>query len=182
MENEVTKVEATETTKVTETTPQEKEKVKSSEVLRELSKKYGVNLFEPDGIKAFEDMVAKKEVEADTWKSKHNTLEATYNSTSKQIEDYKVQIEALGMGFKRENLDEVMALAKVNTKEGQSIVEGLKVVKSKYGNVFGSGNIGTQKRDLGGEQPDQPRNEVEKYMAQSPAVQAWKRQQEKMKK
>lgn len=178
---QVEEVQETETVKegTTETSTETK-KPNPTEVLRELSKQFSVNLFDEGGLEALNGKLAERET---LFKEKEIKLEEELKkSFTQKEEEYKVQIEALGMGFTRENLDEVLALAKVNAKD-QPITEGLKVVKEKYGSVFTvQGDIGVQFGDLKGDKPDVPRTEQEKYLANNPTYQAYLKQQQKLKK
>jgi DNA-binding transcriptional regulator YhcF (GntR family) len=177
--------------KVVETTPastetQIQEKVKSSEVLRELSKKYGINMFEPDGIKAFEDMIAHKDVQLETTSKKYTELETQHKLFTEKQQEYQVKIEALQSGFMWKDetqYKELLALAKVNTKEGQTLADGFKVIKEKYKAMFSQNkDMGIQFSDVRGDQPDVQKTEQEKYLGTSQAVRKWQAQQAKYKK
>ena len=167
--------------------PQSQEvKIKSSDVLRELSKKYGINMFEPDGIKAFEDMIAKKDVLLDTTSKKYTELETQHKLFTEKEQEYQVKIEALQSGFMWKDetqYKELLALAKVNTQEGQTLADGFKVIKEKYKAMFSQNkDMGIQFSDVRGDQPDVQKTEVEKYLGSSQAVRKWQAQQAKYKK
>lgn len=170
-ENTQEKVVETEVEEQKETT-EETHKVKSSEVLRELSKTFAVNLFDENGLTMLKEKLDNKDNE-------YNMTKAQLDETLKNVElfqqkeqDYQVRLAALELGFKSEQLDEVLALARVNVKEGQTINDGLKAVKEKYGGVFvGNKNIGLQMNDLKGDKPNLPRTEQERYLANNPRVQ-----------
>lgn len=175
VETENTQEKVVEPEVVEETTKENTEethKVKSSEVLRELSKTFAVNLFDENGLTMLKEKLDNKDNE-------YNMTKAQLDETLKNVElfqqkeqDYKVRLAALELGFKSEQLDEVLALARVNVKEGQTINDGLKAVKEKYGGVFvGNKNIGLQMNDLKGDKPNLPRTEQERYLANNPRVQ-----------
>ena len=157
---EVEQVETKETETTTET------KKSSAEILRELSKLYGVNLFEQDGLQAFNDNITSIKTQLTTEKEAREKAEGAIKAFEQEKAETNVKIEALSLGFTSENLEEAIALAKVYAKDG-NIVDGLKKAKEKFGSVLG-GNIGTQFNDMKGEKPHVAKTEIEKYMAQNP--------------
>lgn len=151
-------------------------KVKPTEVLRELSKQFSVNLFE-DGATALIEKFGVKDTTIKTLEQQVQELTESSKLFTQKEQEYQVKIEALGMGFKADVLDEVMALAKVNIKDGQTLTDGLKAVREKYGSVFTvNKNIGTQHNDMKGEKPDLPKSEMEKYLASDPKYRAYNKQ------
>jgi hypothetical protein len=152
----------------------EVKKVNTTEVLRELSKTFSVSLFDEGGLQALKDKLATQENE-------RVTLTGRVEELSKKEQDYQVKIDALGLGFSSEQLEEVIALAKINAKDG-TLLDGLKAVKTKYGNIFvKTADIGTQHNDLHGNKPDVAKSEQERYLSQSTAVQQYQKQQQKNK-
>lgn len=181
--NELEQVETVETEKPQETQEQEVEKqetteeahdkkIKSSEVLRELSKTFSVNLFDENGLTMLKEKLDNKDNEYNMTKKQLEETLAKAELFQQKEQDYQVRLSALELGFKSDQLDEVLALAQVNTKEGETINDGLKAVREKYGAVFvGGKNIGLQHNDLKGDKPNLPRTEQEKYLADNPRVQ-----------
>lgn len=153
----------------------EAKKANPIEVLRELSKQYSVDLFKEGGLESLKSKWQENEKLLTTTKTDLDLLTKENENFSKVEESYKVQIEALGMGFSKDNLEEVMALAKVHAKDNP-IQEGLKIVKEKYANVFISKKkIGLQHNDMESDKPDIAKNEQEQYLANSKAYQAYNR-------
>jgi hypothetical protein len=183
MEEKVNVTPITEEVKV-ETPSQEEhgnqQKVKSSEVLREIAKEFSVNLFEENGLAMLKEKWGKTVQERDTYKTQADELTKKEELFAIKEQEYQVKLSALGLGFSSEQLDEVLALAKVNTKEGQTIDDGLKAVKEKYGSVFvANQNIGLQLNDIPGVKPDVPRTEQEKYLRDNPRVQYYNQKNKK---
>lgn len=151
-----------------------------NEVLRELSKMYSVNLFDENGLA---ELKTKQETQSGAQTSLQEKLDLLQKEQSlftEKEQAYQTKIEALALGFKQAQLDEVLALAKVNTKEGQTIADGLKIVKEKYGSVFATTtNIGIQHNDLKGDKLDIKKTEQEQYMSSSARVRAWEKAQKK---
>lgn len=144
--------------------------VKPTEVLRELSKQFGVNLFEESGVKNLQETITTIKNEANQWKEK-------WDITNKQLESIQLEKEALALGFKPDALTEAIALARVNIKDGQSVVDGLKVVQEKYAGVFTvTQDIGQIKNDGKHEKPPLKGSEVEEYMKTNPRIYGTKKQ------
>jgi hypothetical protein len=182
--NKVDVTPITEEVKVVENLSQEEHsnqpKVKSSEVLREIAKEFSVNLFEENGLTMLKEKWSNTVKERDTYKTQADELTKKEQLFAQKEQEYQIKLSALGLGFSSEQLDEVLALAKVNTKEGQTIDDGLKVVKEKYGSVFTvNQNIGLQMNDIKTVKPDLPRTEQERYLASNPRVQVWQKQNKK---
>jgi len=155
----------------------EAKKSNATEVLRELSKQFSVNLFEEGGLETLKGKWQEKETVLTSTKAELDTLSKEKSNFAQLENDYKVQIEALGMGFGQESLEEVLALAKVHAK-GNPIQDGLKIVKEKYGNVFTvAESIGLLHNDVKGDKPNVPRTEQERYMAQNPLYAHFEKQE-----
>jgi hypothetical protein len=166
----------------TQTDVKEVKKVNTTEVLRELSKTFSVSLFDEGGLQALKDKLAIQENEKKTLHERVDELSKKELLLIQKEQDYQVKIDALGLGFSSDSLDEVIALAKINAKDG-SLLDGLKAVKTKYGSVFvNTADIGTQHNDLQGKKPDVAKSEQERYLSQSKAVQQYQRQQQRLKK
>lgn len=166
----------------TETTTHEApKKVSPAEVLREISKRFSVNLFEDGGLTALDEKIASRDNEVNTYKTRVDELTKREQTFAEKEREYQTRIEALSLGFKPDALDEVLALAKVAAKD-QPIAEGLKLVREKYGNVFTvQTDIGIQQADRTGNKPDLPKNEQERYLAESRAVRQYQRTMKKIK-
>lgn len=146
------------------------------EVLREVAKLTGINLFD-EGAEPFKQKWNEQLETNKTLNGNVEDLTKREKELLKKEADYQVKIEALGLGFTPDSLDEVLALAKVHAKD-QPITVGLKAVKEKYGSVFATQpNVGLQHNDLQGDKPNIPRTEQEKYLANSKAYQQWQKMQ-----
>lgn len=159
-----------------------KQKSTSSEILRKMSSEFKVNLFEAGEVDKFLTSINEKNTTIETYKQKETewaTKQTEWQTQSelftKEKQDYQTKIDALGMGFSLDNLEEALALAKVNMKEGQTIADGLKVVKEKFGKMFIT-NVGIIHNNNNN---PQFKTEEEKYAESSPAMKAWKNQNKK---
>lgn len=143
--------------------------VNAKEVLRTLSKKFSVNLFDKEGLNQLEEKLNTQQTEYEEVTSKIKTYEEEIETQKKRESDYKFKISALAEGFSQDSLDEVLALAKVNTKDNETIQDGLKRVKEKFGSVLITAQeFGVQHNDINGDKPDVPKTEMEKFMADNP--------------
>lgn len=107
----------------------EEPKANKNELLRELSKEYGVNLFDADGIEEF-----KKYQE-----SKMSELE----KAQKELEEYKRELERtrlntlrLEYGLDEEKFDDFLVLAESQMNEDTTAQEAFKKTLDKYGDIF----------------------------------------------
>lgn len=107
----------------------EEPKSNRNELLRELSKEYGVNLFDADGIEEF-----KKYQE-----SKVSELE----KVQKELEEYKRELEKtrlntlrLEYGLDEEKFDDFLVLAESQMNEDTTAQEAFKKTLDKYGDIF----------------------------------------------
>jgi len=181
LENQVvtatTQIPQGEVTSVEQQTPTS---VKPSDVLRDLSKQFSVNLFDANGFSQLKEKLATQSQEYKTLQETVDALKGETQTLRQKEQDYQIHIEALGMGFKPETLTEVLALAKVNVNDGQSITDGLKAVKEKYGSVFVlQQQIGMQFNDIKGDKEKIAKTDQERYMSQSKAVQKWEKMNRK---
>ena len=154
MENENTVVETTtETIQTQEETPVVKQPTKA-ELLKELSKDLGFDAFNPKEVRkqfdALKEFQESQKTEQEKLQEKLAIYEAKENSFKTREDDYEARIAGLELGISSDKLADALALAKNNITDGQSIKEGLALVKEKYAEMFitkGTGQkivIGTQ--------------------------------------
>lgn len=136
---ETTEIEST----VTETEPiqvevkQEPKPLDKNQLLREMSKEYGVNLYSAEGLAEFKKFQDANKTEQEKLQDKLNSLEEKENEYKVKEQTYQAQIAALQLGISEDKLEDALALAKINMTEGQTIKQGLEAVKAKYGDTFG---------------------------------------------
>lgn len=142
MENNIQAVE-TETTQQNqvETKPEVQEvqapktesndKNKRNEILRELSKEMGLNLFEEDGLDKLRDKLSKDRETKEELNKKIQEYASKEDQFRNKEELLHKHVQALAEGFKLEDIEEVLALAAVYTKEGVTFEESLNKVKTK---------------------------------------------------
>lgn len=149
--------------------------VSSKDVVRQLSKEFGVNLYAEDGIAQLKQKIGTHQNEASIYKSKVEAYEKEIGEYKTKYSTLETQHEALKLGFPSDKLNDVIALANAKKKPDQTIVDGLQLVKQDYGHVFGlsgAGSIGI------GHQTPPPahKTEAERYMAKNPQYQRFLKQ------
>jgi len=128
------------------------------QILREMSKEYGVNLYSAEGLAKFKQFQDANKTEQEKLQDQLNSLTEKETEFKKKEESYQATIAALQLGISEDKLNDALALAKINMTDGQSIKDGLAAVKAKYGDTFSKVKstktevvIGTQHEEPNGE-------------------------------
>lgn len=145
-----------------ETTQVEEVKAPSkNEILRELSKEYGVNLFDADGLKQFKEFTESQKTDL---QKKEEALRAYEEEKaqwqSKQLE-YESKLKASEIGIAPDKLEDALRLANNDPNKLAEVVEKYPIFKTR-----GKVEIGLQ--DTTGNKPPSNNSEVEAYMAKNP--------------
>lgn len=131
--------ESTQTTQevLTQEQPTSEDKSKSkTEILREMSKEYGVNLFDAEGLAKFKEYQEAQKTEQEKLQEKLAQYKEEVNQTKQKVSQYEAQIAGLELGIPQDRLADALALAKTNMTEGQSIKESLEIIQNKYPESF----------------------------------------------
>lgn len=148
--------------------PESNDKNKRNEILRELSKEMGLNLFEEDGLDKLRDKLSKDKESKEELNKKiqeYATKEDQFRSKEELLHKH---VQALSLGFKLEDIEEVLALAAVYTKEGVTFEESLNKVKTKwYGNRNQSLELGLSFSDV---QNQEVLSDKDRYIQNSPLL------------
>lgn len=142
MENNIQAVETETTQQIQEETKPEVQEVqapktesndknKRNEILRELSKEMGLNLFEEDSLDKLRDKLSKDRESKEELNKKIQEYASKEDQFRNKEELLHKHVQALAEGFKLEDMEEVLALAAVYTKEGVTFEESLNKVKTK---------------------------------------------------
>ena len=180
MENE--QLETTETIVETETTPEtqvekieETKPLSKNDLLRDMSKEYGVNLFDAEGLAKFKEYQEAQKTEQERLQEKVESFNAEKLEFNTKIEAQEARIAGLELGIDTDKLNDAIALAKNNIKEGQSIRDGLKLIKEKYGDTFGKTKGTNTEVVVGTQQAEDMGTQVEL----DPALAAYLKQKDK---
>lgn len=161
--NEVKVEETTETpevkveeTKVETNEPTEKQPTRN-EILRELSKEHGVNLFDAEGLKQFKEYTESQKTEADKLQEQLSAYEEEKAQWQTEKLKYESQIKANELGVHPNNLEDVLKLADNDPNKIPDVVKKYPVFKSKEGIKIGVQDPSTH-------QEPTDKSEVEAYM------------------
>lgn len=134
-----------------------------NEILRELSKEYGVNLYEAEGLKQFKQFTESQKTELEKAQEKLSAYETEKNAwESKQLE-YESKLKASELGIKQDVLEDALKLA---GNDPNNLAEVIK----KYPMFVNSNQIkiGIQQRESN--KAPSGLTEAEQYMAQNPKL------------
>lgn len=135
----VIKEEIKEEVKTETETVQKQEEVKvptKQELLRELSKEHGINLFDAKGLTAFKVYQDAQKTEQERLVEQVDSFKEKENKFNSDTEVLQNKIAGLELNIPTDKLDDALALAKTNKTEGQSIKEALKAIQEKYKGMF----------------------------------------------
>ena len=130
------------------------------ELLRELSKEYGVNLFEADGIKQFKEYQESQKTETQRLQEQlesYKTKESEWKST--QLE-YQSKLKASELGIAQENLKDALKLAEGNPDNLVEVLKKYPMFKSNKGIRIGVTDPNNDNTPSG-------QTEKEQYMAKN---------------
>jgi len=128
-----------------------------NELLRELSKEYGISLFDAEGIQKFKEYQDSQKSEAQKLQEKAALYETEVNTYKSKTESLEVQIAAMRLGITEDKIQDAVVLAKAKKMENETIEQALARVQEAYGEVFGKSQakkqptsikVGTQINDL----------------------------------
>lgn len=144
----------------TETVKPEKTK---NELLRELSKEHGVNLFDVDGLKKFKEFTESQKSELEVAQSTIETLKqekAEWETTKQKWEN---ETKARELGINSEYLEDALKLANNDPNNLQSVLDKYPMFKEKKAITIGVTDPNNDNQPSG-------LSEAEKYMAQNPQI------------
>jgi hypothetical protein len=144
--------------------PKEEPKVPSkNELLRELSKEYGVNLFEPEGIQKFKDFQDSQKSAQEKLQEQLQAYETEKAELLKKQAEYEGKLKATELGIAQDKLEDALKLANGNPDNLVEVVKKYPIFKSTKGI-----NIGVQ--DPATFQEPKGNDEAAAYMANNPRL------------
>ena len=171
MAEEVKEV-VTETPEVTvEETPTEVnlEEVKAqtkNDIIRELSKELGVNVFEKEGMQQVKELLESQKTEQQKLQEKLQAYEEEKATWQKQELNYKTKLKASELGIHNDHLEDALKLAENDPEKLVEVVKKYPMFKTKEGITIGVQNpTGTK--------PPTNNTEAEAYMANDPRYRKW---------
>lgn len=132
-----------------------------NDLLRELSKEHGVNLFEPDGIKAFKEFQESQKSDLQKKEEALNSYKEKELSWQQKELEYQSKLEASKLNIPEENMNDALKLADNDpTKLAEIVKKYPMLVNASSGEV----RIGVQ--DPQSNSTPSGLSEAERYMAE----------------
>lgn len=138
----------------------EERKNMRNEIMREMSKEYGFNLFDADGIKSFKEFTENQKTDLE--KSQEVIKGFTEEKAKWESErlELNAKLQASALGIHQDNLEDALKLAGGDPSKLEEVVKKYPVFKSQEGI-----KIGVQQPS--GQTPPNGKTEVEQYMAEN---------------
>lgn len=126
----------TETVETQEVTPEEVKTPSKNDLLRDMSKEYGVNLFDAKGLQAFKEYQESQKSEAEKRAEEIQSLNERLKQYETDAKSKDFNLAALELGIPKEKFSEAKALSELEGIKGETVSERLADVKAKYGIMF----------------------------------------------
>lgn len=147
-----------------ETTKVDAEEIKTqtkTEVLRDLSKELGVNVFETEGLQKVKELIDSQKTEQEKMQEKLQTYEQERDQWQKEKTNYESKLKASELGIHPNNLEDALKLAEGNPDNLEKVIKKYPIFKSKEGVKIGMQNPNNN-------QEPTDKSEVEDYMSKNP--------------
>lgn len=132
-----------------------------TDILRDLSKEYGINLFDAKGVDEFKKFQEAQKTEQQKLTEQVKTYEAEKNAWSTEKLNYESKLEAIKLGIHPDYTEDALKLAGGDPTKLADVIKKYPIFKSKDGIKIGLTNP-TQTT------PPSGNSEVEAYMAADP--------------
>ena len=134
-----------------------------NEILRELSKEYGVNLFEAEGLQKYKEYVDSQKTEQDKMQEQLQEYEQEKSKWESERLNYESKLKATQLGINEDNLADVLKLADNDPNKIEEIVK-------KYPNFRSKDGIKIGVQDPANNKQPTDKSDVEAYMASNPRI------------
>lgn len=162
--NEEVKVEpVVETPEVETPIVEEVKQPTKNDLLRELSKEHGVNLFDVEGLKKFKDYTESQKTELEKMNETIESFKAKESEWQSKIVEYESKLKASELGIPANMLEDALKLANGDANNLAEVVKKYPAFKTQDGI-----RIGVQNPENGSNPSGI--TEAEKYMASNPRV------------
>lgn len=149
-----------------EATPPKDPKELRNELLREMSKEYGVNLFDAEGLTKFKEYQESQKSEQERLQEQIKAHEEEKAVWQKERLEYQSKLKASELGIRSDALEDALKLAGGNPDQLVEVVKKYPIFKAKDGI-----RIGVQNPSNAVTPTD--RSEAEAFMAQDPRYRAY---------
>ncbi len=141
------------------TTTQETTAPTKKELLREMSKEYGVNLFDAEGLQAFKEYTESQKSEQERLQEQLTTLNTEKATWESEKLGYEAKLKAMELGIAPKQVDDALKLADGDPNKLAEVIK-------KYPTFQNSKGIQIGVQD-GGDTNPTGKTEVEQYMAKN---------------
>jgi len=155
---EVTEVVEPVVEEVVEVKPQTK-----TEILREMSEKYGVNMFTEEGLQEFKEYQDSRLTEQEKLQGELKILNDEKVKWLEEKNGYASQLEASKLGIPQDKIEDALKLAGGDVKELANVIKKYPIFQSKEGIKIGVQETNTFQAPTGN-------TEAEQYMADNPKI------------
>jgi len=149
-----------ETPIVEEPEVKEEPKPDRTQILRELSKETGLNLFDAEGLKKLKDLQESQKTEQEKLQEQLEFYKNKETEWQKSKLDYESKLKASELGIKSDLLTDALKLAEGNPDNLEEVIKRYPMFKSTEGI-----KIGLQEKEI---KPPNQDSEIEAYMASNP--------------
>ena len=132
-----------------------------NQLLREMSKEYGVNLFDADGLKQFKEYQDSQKTEQEKLQEELNSFRQEKEAWQSEKLKYESKLKASELGINPEYLEDALKLANDNPDNLVDIIKKDPIFKVKEGIKIGVQNPTLDKTPTS-------MTEAEQYMAKDP--------------
>ena len=137
------------------------QKASRQEILKELSKELGVNVFEAEGLKKVKELLDSQKTEAQKLQDKIATHEAEKATWAAEKLAYESKMKASQLGIHPDNIEDALKLAGNDPTKLEGVIK-------KYPILKGNGVIKVGLQDPKNTTPPSDKTEAEAYMANDP--------------
>jgi hypothetical protein len=142
--------------------PEAKEPTKN-ELLRELSKEHGVNLFDVEGLKAFKDYTESQKSDHDKLNEQLDGYKTKETEWQMEKLEYESKLKASELGIHANYMDDALKLADGDPSKLEEVIKKYPNFKTKDGIKIGVQSPNDSSAPTGS-------SEAEAYMASNPRV------------
>ena len=156
--------ETNETTQEQQTQETKEQKTPTkNELMRELSKEYGFNLFDAEGLKAFKEFTESQKSEQEKLQETITTLTTEKATWESQKLEYEAQLKAIELGIAADQVKDALKLADGNPDNLAEVIKKYPIFQSKK-----DIRIGVQQQ--GENNAPTIDTEIAAYMAKNPSI------------
>lgn len=154
-------VEPTENVEPTkEPTVEEPKQPSKKEILRELSKEVGLNLFEPEGLEKLKNLVDSQKTEQEKLQERLSSYEEEKSTWEQQKLEYETKLKASELGIKKDYVKDALKLADNDPDKLEEVIKRFPIFKS-------SGDVTIGVQDPNNNSQPTGNTEVEEYLAKN---------------